>query len=109
MSKTIKIGRRRRKRVVHQEGDRLIGVCQDTVCHEAPYHSSKWIGADEGLAGYIVCDLHGVLLGMEKGSVSRGGEYSCVFCECCRGTCAPYSESCHNCDRKGKQAEEEGR
>jgi hypothetical protein len=105
MSKTIKVNGKRRKRVPHElYGDRLAEVCQNTVCHDAPYHSKKWIGAEEeGVMGYIVCDLHGVLLGIEKGG-GRGGEWSCVFCECCRGTCheTMYGIECPSCGKTGK-------
>lgn len=108
-SKTIMAGRSRRKRVVHTAGDRLAEVCQNTVCHEAPYRSKDWIGADEpGIVGYILCELHGNMLACEKGNASRGGEYSCVFCECCRGTCMDRAwDPTAECIGCGKKKEEE--
>ena len=105
MSKTILVAGKRRKRVQHDEADRLSEVCQNTVCHDAAYHSKDWIGADEeGVMGYITCELHGVLLGIEHGG-GRGGEWSCVFCECCRGTCADhlYGQSCSTCGKEKKR------
>lgn len=105
MSKTIKINGRRRKRVPHTNGDRLSEVCQNTVCHDAPYHSKDWVGAEEeGVQGYIVCDLHSTMIAIEKGG-GRSGEWSCVFCECCRGTCDEhlYGVECPSCGKKGKE------
>lgn len=107
MSKTIKVNGKRRKRVPHHLfSDGLSAVCQNTVCHDAAYHSKKWVGADEeGVQGYIVCDLHSTMIAIETGG-GRSGTWSCEFCECCRGTCheSMYGIECPSCGKKGKEA-----